>query len=460
MAALLWLTVALTPLCALAESGVTLRFTIHADPPGTGVYWRCDPRSNPSEKTLEKYLGGCNREMVYTVYPGPGGKMPAELNFTLRADGYRDTQVRINYGDLEANPEFPSDRHKIELEPTTVTAKMRCFAVRHGTGLAVGLAGVAVALLYGLGLARTRARSRMLQSRNTRLETLQEFSLTSEDPLVKDIVLVGGYRLVEVLGNGGMATVYRALPDGSLDDREEVAIKLIRADLMGQPTFLDRFRREVKITRDLRHPNIVGLLDYGEAELQGKNRAFMVMELVRGRTLRDRLEQEWPDQPTALKWLESVARAVDYANQLGITHRDLKPENLMLTEQGRLLVMDFGIAKSEDSQKLTETGDALGTPAYMAPEQIQTNILDPRTDQYAFGIMAYELLTGVVPFRDATPIQVIMMHVQRSPEPPSRHRSDLPPQVDAVILRMLAKSPEDRFPHLEEAMTALRSAFQ
>ncbi|MCA9794778.1 MAG: serine/threonine protein kinase, partial [Candidatus Eremiobacteraeota bacterium] len=181
---------------------------------------------------------------------------------------------------------------------------------------------------------------------------------------------------------------------------------------------------------------------------------------VRGQTLGDMLEQDRPAPEQARKVLSDLFGAMVYAHSRGVIHRDLKPDNIMLTEKGLLKVMDFGLAKEEDSEKLTQTGTALGTPAYMAPEQIQGDDLDPRTDQYSLGIIAYEVLAGRLPFDASDVMQLLFAQMTATPPPPSQFNPTLPDEVDAALLKMLAKTAEERFATTEEATHALMVALE
>ncbi|MEW6284432.1 MAG: protein kinase, partial [Candidatus Eremiobacterota bacterium] len=268
---------------------------------------------------------------------------------------------------------------------------------------------------------------------------------------------LGGYTLVDELGGGGMARVFRGVPADTLDDDQAVAIKVLHRDYAQDPELQMRFRREVRLCRELNHPHIVRLLDWGEQD----GVTYLVLELVRGKTLRDRLPPHPLTPEEAFDLLDPILDAVSYAHSMGIVHRDLKPENVMLTDSGTVKVMDFGLARRQQSQSnLTRTGATLGTPAYMAPEQARGGRLDPASDQYSLGVLAYEILTAQKPFQGEDPLQVILQHLGEEPPPPSQIRRDLPPGVERAVLRMLAKQPGDRFPDLAAARAALLSALR
>lgn len=265
--------------------------------------------------------------------------------------------------------------------------------------------------------------------------------------------VLGRYRLLERIGMGGMATVYKALPAGARDASEVVAIKVMRRELLQDPEAAHRFNRETALTSTLDHPNIVRVTDSGEQE----GLSYLALEWMQGGTLRQRMNNEPIALPDIWDVLSPLCSAVHYAHTRGIIHRDLKPENIMVTEKGILKVTDFGLARGGEADRITATGAALGTPAYMPPEQIQGGPLTPAMDQYALGIIAYELLTGRLPFQEADPLQQIFKTMMEDAPPPGRFRQ-LPAAVDGVLLRMLAKDPAERYPTVEAAALELKGA--
>ncbi|GAO07401.1 serine/threonine-protein kinase [Streptomyces lydicamycinicus] len=265
------------------------------------------------------------------------------------------------------------------------------------------------------------------------------------------------YELVEQLGHGGMGTVYRAV-DHRL--RRTVAVKTLSAELAMQPEFLTRFQREAHAAAALNHPGVATVHDVGEDSGGGAAEPYLVMEYVAGRPL----SQVLGDGPLAVAQAVDVAgqvlAALDHSHRHAIVHRDIKPANVMLTASGAVKVVDFGIAKalSEVATRLTGTGVAVGTPAYLAPEQINGAATDHRTDLYAVGCLLYELLTGRPPYTGDSPFSVMHQHLAAEPVPPSRLRPELPPAVDAVIIRALHKRREDRFADAATMRTALTAA--
>ncbi|MFI1497765.1 protein kinase [Streptomyces platensis] len=265
------------------------------------------------------------------------------------------------------------------------------------------------------------------------------------------------YELVEQLGHGGMGTVYRAV-DHRL--RRTVAVKTLSAELAMQPEFLIRFQREAHAAAALNHPGVATVHDVGEDSGGGAAEPYLVMEYVAGRTLSQVLGDGPLTVAQAVDITGQVLAALDHSHRHAIVHRDIKPANVMLTASGAVKVVDFGIAKalSEVATRLTGTGVAVGTPAYLAPEQINGAETDHRTDLYAVGCLLYELLTGRPPYTGDSPFSVMHQHLAAEPVPPSRLRPELPPAVDAVIARALHKRREDRFADAATMHTALTTA--
>ncbi|WP_435604236.1 protein kinase domain-containing protein [Streptomyces sp. bgisy130] len=265
------------------------------------------------------------------------------------------------------------------------------------------------------------------------------------------------YELVEQLGHGGMGTVYRAV-DHRL--RRTVAVKTLSAELAMQPEFLTRFQREAHAAAALNHPGVATVHDVGEDAGGGAAEPYLVMEYVAGRTLSQVLGDGPLAVAQAVDITGQVLAALDHSHRHAIVHRDIKPANVMLTASGAVKVVDFGIAKalSEVATRLTGTGVAVGTPAYLAPEQINGAATDHRTDLYAVGCLLYELLTGRPPYTGDSPFSVMHQHLAAEPVRPSRLRPELPPAVDAVIARALHKRREDRFADAATMQAALTAA--
>ena len=265
---------------------------------------------------------------------------------------------------------------------------------------------------------------------------------------------IGKYRVRGELGRGGMGTVYLAEQPGL---GREVAIKeLIQS---ADPTALRRFLQEAQVMARTSHPNLVQVHDM---ELQG-NVNYLVMEFIRGRSLRDWISEKPIPPPQVFAVMHGVLQALEYAHRHAIVHRDMKPENVLISEDGLVKVADFGIARLMDDTGVggtaTKTGTTVGTPQYMSPEQVASSKVDGRSDLYSAGIMFYELVVGQPPFTasDADgPFTLMAKHVQAPPKPPSVFRPGLNPELEQIILKSLAKRPEDRYQtgrEFDEAMS-------
>jgi serine/threonine-protein kinase len=263
---------------------------------------------------------------------------------------------------------------------------------------------------------------------------------------------LGRYIIQEEIGRGGMAHVYRAL-DTLL--QRTVALKVLAPQLAIDPEFARRFEREAVTAANLRHPNIVTIYDVGEHN----GLRYIAMEYVRGRTLHAIIEERGAlGLGYAIGIIGPVAAALDHAHSQEAVHRDVKPQNIMIDTDGRVLLTDFGIAQAPEGpsgERLTRTGIFMGTPEYISPEQASAQRVDGRSDLYSLGIATYEIITGVVPFSGATP-QLIVAHVQSPPPPPSSIDPAQPPEVDAVLARILAKRPEQRFASGDAFLSALQ----
>jgi serine/threonine-protein kinase len=259
-------------------------------------------------------------------------------------------------------------------------------------------------------------------------------------------IIGGRYELGELLGRGGMAEVRKGT-DTRLG--RVVAVKRLRTDLASDTTFQARFRREAQSSASLNHPAIVAVYDTGEEITpDGVHQPYIVMEYVAGRTLRDILREGRKILPErALEITSDVLSALDYSHRAGIIHRDIKPGNVMLTPNGDVKVMDFGIARavSDAQSTMTQTAAVVGTAQYLSPEQARGETVDSRSDVYSAGCLLYELLTGRPPFVGDSPVAVAYQHVREQASPPSDHDTALPPAIDAIVMKSLAKRVEDRY---------------
>lgn len=265
-------------------------------------------------------------------------------------------------------------------------------------------------------------------------------------------VLGDRYRLDEVIGRGGMAEVWRAR-DVRL--HRDVAVKRLRIDLATDPTFQMRFRREAQAAAGLNHPNIVAVYDTGEAPDPATDISvpYIVMELIEGHTLKDVLRDGRKILPErALEFVQGTLAALAYSHRAGIVHRDIKPANVMLTTGGVVKVMDFGIARavSDTSATMTQTAAVIGTAQYLSPEQARGETVDNRSDIYSAGCLLYELLVGRPPFIGDSPVSVAYQHVRELPVPPSELDPEITSEMDAIVMKSLAKDPADRYQDADE----------
>ncbi|MGI8567524.1 MAG: protein kinase domain-containing protein [Pyrinomonadaceae bacterium] len=263
---------------------------------------------------------------------------------------------------------------------------------------------------------------------------------------------IGSYRIERKLGEGGMGAVYMGT-DMMLE--REVAIKALRPDLASQPPVVERFRSEAVTLAKLNHPNIATLYSFFR---QG-DEFFMVLEYVRGVTLHQLITSQGalpPDQ--ALRLFRQMLDGIHHAHNSGIIHRDIKPGNVMLTESGTLKVLDFGIARILGAARMTKAGHLVGTVEYMSPEQVRGLEIDARSDIYALGVLLYEMLTGRVPFLIENEFELMKAQIEQQPPPPRELNPAIPPEVEAVILRALAKDPNERYQTAGEFRAALPDA--
>ncbi len=256
---------------------------------------------------------------------------------------------------------------------------------------------------------------------------------------------IGKYRVKGELGRGGMGAVYLAEQPGL---GREVAIKELIPSAASDPTALKRFLQEAQVMARTSHPNLVQVHDM---ELMG-NVNYLVLEFVRGRSLREWMNQSAIPPPQVFAVMHGVLQALDYAHRHAIVHRDMKPENVLISDEGMVKVADFGIARLTDDSAVggtaTKTGTTVGTPQYMSPEQVASSKVDGRSDLYSAGIMLYELVAGQPPFVATEadgPFTLMAKHVQAPPKPPSVFRPGLNPELEEIILKALSKRPEDRF---------------
>lgn len=258
---------------------------------------------------------------------------------------------------------------------------------------------------------------------------------------------LGRYRLEELIGRGGMAQVFKAWDPNT---QRYVAIKVLHQHLVDETNFKERFAREGQLVANLTHPNILPLYDFAQQETDLGTAHFMVMPLINGPTLKDRLEAcNTTDEPLPLSdvlhILEGIATALDYAHAKDMVHRDIKPGNILFDESGNALLTDFGLARMTFGARLTETGVASGTPAYMSPEQGMGEPGDARSDIYSLGIILYEMLTNNLPFLADTSLGILMKHINEPLPSPRSVVPELSPAIEAIVFRATAKEPDSRY---------------
>lgn len=260
------------------------------------------------------------------------------------------------------------------------------------------------------------------------------------------------YTILERIGGGGMADVYRA-HDKLLD--RSVAVKVLRSQFTSDEEFVTRFRREAQAAARLSHPNIVNIYDVGCDE----DIYYIVMEYISGETLKERIQRAGQlSIESAVRIALEIAEALENAHQNGLVHCDIKPHNILTTKAGRIKVTDFGIAKAVTSATMTHTGTIIGSVHYFSPEQAKGAAVGAKSDIYSLGVVMYEMLTGTVPFNGETPISIALKHLQEEPKPLRESNPDVPPLVEAIVLKAMAKEPDQRFNDISEMITDLRLA--
>lgn len=275
-------------------------------------------------------------------------------------------------------------------------------------------------------------------------------------------VLSGRYRIDELVGRGGMASVYRGY-DLTLD--RAIAIKVLKRELADDAAFRTRFRLEAQAASRMANPTIVRVFDAGEEterDADGTTHPvpYIVMELVEGALLKDIIADGPVPEGDAVRYVDGILEALEYSHRAGVVHRDIKPGNVMITDAGQVKVMDFGIARavSDSSSTVADTTAILGTAAYFSPEQAKGEAVDGRADLYSTGVVLFELLTGRAPFRGESPVAVAYQHVSETPDAPSEHNPEVSRALDAVVLRSLAKDPFQRYQTAEQFRSALAAA--
>jgi len=270
------------------------------------------------------------------------------------------------------------------------------------------------------------------------------------EELIRGTNLADRYEIIEELGKGGMGRVYR-VEDTKL--KQEVALKLIKPEISSDKKTIERFRNELKIARNIRHKNVCGMFDLGEAE----GARFITMEYVSGEDLKSFILRAAPlSTSRTISITKQVCEGLTEAHRLGVVHRDLKPSNIMIDKEGNVRIMDFGIARSLSTKGITGAGVMIGTPEYMSPEQVEGKETDQRSDIYSLGVILYEMVTGRVPFEGDTPFTIGVKHKSETPKNPKELNAQIPEDLSRVILKCLGKDREQRYQSSDEVRTELQ----
>ncbi|MCE7873939.1 serine/threonine protein kinase [bacterium CPR1] len=423
--------VVLLPALAWPQESTVKRVTFLSQPAGAQV-WVGQKQVGLTGQPIE-----LSREL-FDNDPRPGKEYvtPIQRKVVFRLAGRRETEApSLQWGQIRDGGTWPSK--PVRLAPASVSSWLQ----DNWIFLALG-----VVLCAALSAWALSVRRRQLQTRQEIHELARAQSLVradASDPYLGKCL--GPWTLLERLGCGGMGVVYRA------QGREgQVALKIIRQEQCEDQNIRARFVREIALCGKLNHPNLIKIHMCDEQE----GLLYYVMELISGTTLSEKVEPQGLPAHQALGYFIPIVQAVHQIHKAGIVHRDIKPSNVMIDQSGRVVVMDFGLAKSSSSAPLTATGEALGTPEYMAPEQIRGS-LDARSDQYALGIICYELLTGRRPFLEVGR-EVLFKHLGDDIASPRSLRPDLAPELEALVMRMLARDPDRRYDSLEDVLDALR----
>jgi hypothetical protein len=370
-----------------------------------------------------------------------GGGLYLTRQVRIELDGYTPQTLVLPGTAFRQGRWPPAGEPACELRP----ANWRGWLAAHRT--LVSLFAVAlVALLAGLPVHRRRAAEK---SRRLRLaDEIVRDTISGIDPLVKSQAWLGNYQIRTLIAAGGMGTVYRAR------DREgtEWALKIINAGLLDDE-YLRRLRREFKVGVSLDHPNLIRFKEMVDDDPSLPT--YMVTEFVNGQTLQARMGGRQLSHAEIIGYFDQIVRGVAHAHTRGVVHRDLKPSNILVTDNGRIKILDFGIARKHDLSVITMADQTVGTPAYMAPEQVRSQPTTPATDQYALGVLLFEMLTGRLPYEgDAGAI--MSQHLDGAPPSLASLRPDSTAELEVALLRMLAVDPTQRYPDVQAAWHAVR----
>ena len=406
-----------------ADESQTKTVTFKCWPPHTKVYMM-------NEKVEEDFLGDSNKELRFRASP--------HNDFRFRAFGYQPLTLVISGKQLNAKTYPLGNDQKISLEATWP------------------LKGLFALVFFGCVGLISRPIIRRFRTLEEKKEEQVAFfdELKSKAVVSKDTALgqrLGNYLLTGFLGKGGMAVVYRGVTGEDHKTGEHVAVKVLSAT--DDENTVERFKREVQICQKLFHPNIVALHDWG----MNDELIYLALELVDGGTLEDRITDGGLPIPEGLRIFDEILAGMEFAHAQGVTHRDLKPDNIMMTKSGKVKISDFGLAKVRNIKTVTVTGAVMGTPAYMAPEQIQGEPPSASMDQYALGVVAFQIFTGRLPFECEDMMQTITKHLIEEPPSPRVYNAALSDEMCELILTMLEKDPAKRYVDLTDVRLALKT---
>lgn len=391
-----------------------------------------------------KFLGGSNAKLRFTP-PCLTSKNGDLLQYSpgtlvLQAPDHEELRVNVPAQDWR-NTTFPQHGTYV-LVPAGLTVRLRDFVEVYPAACV----GLAVGATLGLGLLGFAVRQ--YWGRRTENILLHQRLNSHGDPLLGR--QLGSYSVQERLGQGGMGTVYRVQDhSGGL-----YAMKVIYVDTYANEE-LRRFRREFKVMQSLNHQNLVRAFDFSEE----RGQAYIVMEIVEGTCLTDLIPADGMSWREAWPLIRQMIEGLICAHSKGIVHRDFKPSNIMVSTAGHLKILDFGLSRQQDRTAVTLSGYALGTPSYMAPEQVSSSSKEvkPSSDQYSLGIVIFEMLTGRLPFNSEDPTSLISMHAVKTAPLLSAYRQDIQPELVAAVARMLEKAPTQRFASLEDVLSVLEA---
>lgn len=377
-------------------------------------------------------------------------KLPrsGNLHLVLVRKNYREYQLTVSATTLY-NPDpdgvvrFPKSPVTLEPSHPLVPLQEKPHYVLLGLLVAGGVAGL---------VRRNRKLKQDFESREQlerklkdQISTQHEFAFST----------VGRYRVLDQLGEGGIAKVFRALPNDTLDESKELAIKILHPHLCKEEGHRERFIREGKVSQGLIHPNIIRLY---EIDTEG-DVVYLALELLKGHTLKEEMKGKILSLQRVEAIMGQVLDGLVYAHSEKVVHRDLTPSNIMITPEDKVKLMDFGLARSREvGHTITVTGVVQGTPGYMAPEQL-TETLDARTDQYSFGVILFEMLTGRRPIERSDPMQLIMATYTEDAPDPREFNPEVPEPVAVFILKLLSRDPENRYADMKQASNAFYGAF-